>query len=110
MESGFVRVAKVSEIELGKTKKVSIQDLFVLIVNANGHFYAIDSFCSHYGGDLSEGTLQGNIITCPVHKARFDVTTGEVVSPPAEPLGRENIENLATYLLRIENQEIFIKN
>ena len=109
VESGFIRVADTSEIEAGKTKKVTVDGMGVLIVNVEGKFYAIDSLCTHYGGDLSEGILQGKILTCPVHGARFDVTDGRVVSPPTETLGRSEIENLTAYPLRIENQSIFIK-
>ncbi len=71
--------------------------------------YAIDSIFPHYGGDLSEGILQGKILTCPVHGAKFDVTDGKVVSPPIEALGRPDIENLTAYPSRIENQSILIK-
>jgi nitrite reductase/ring-hydroxylating ferredoxin subunit len=53
--------------------------------------------------------LEGKILTCPIHGAKFDVTDGKVVSPPIEPLDRPEIENLPTYPLRIENQDIFIK-
>ncbi|MGD6807227.1 MAG: Rieske (2Fe-2S) protein, partial [Candidatus Bathyarchaeia archaeon] len=73
MESGFIRVADISEIETGKTKKVRVGDIEVLLVNVEGNFYAIDTLCTHYGGDLSEGKLEGNILTCPVHGAKFDV-------------------------------------
>lgn len=109
MESGFVRVATISDIGVGKMKKVTIEEGEVLIVNVNGNFYAVDSVCTHFGGDLSEGKLEGNIVTCPVHKARFDVTSGKVVSPPTEALERPDIENLSTYLMKIENQDIMIK-
>jgi len=109
LESGFVRVAYTSEIEVGKTKKVTADDIQILIVNVDGKFYAVDSLCTHYGGDLSEGKLEGKILTCPIHGAKFDVVDGKVVSPPTEPLDRPEIENLPTYPLRVENQEIFIK-
>jgi|SRR5665647_304615 len=109
MESGYVRVASTKDIELGKMKKVILEDKAVLIVNFEGVYYAVDIVCTHYGGDLSEGSLEGYIITCPVHKARFDVTTGKVISPPAEALDRPDIENLPTYSLKIINQEILIK-
>lgn len=109
LESGFIRVADTSELKAGKTKKVTVEGIDVLIVNVEGKFYAIGSICPHYGGDLSEGTMQGKILTCPVHGARFDVTDGNVVSPPIEALGRPDIENLTAYPSRIEYQSILIK-
>lgn len=111
MESGFVRIASTLEIAVGKMKKITVTDnpLPILIVNVEGRFYAVEGLCTHYGGDLSEGTVEGKILTCPVHGAKFDVTTGKVVSPPVEPLDHPEIENLPILPLRIENQEIFVK-
>ncbi len=109
MDSGFVYAAKASEIAAGKTMKLPLGDFGVLIANVEGEFYAVDALCTHYGGDLSEGKLDGKILTCPVHGSKFDITTGKVVSPPTEPLGRPEIENLITYPLKLEKDEIYIK-
>ena len=109
METGYVRVADTKDFEVGKMKKITLEDRAILIVNFEGGYFAVDTICTHYGGDLSEGTLEGKIITCPVHKARFDVTTGKVISPPIEALDRPDIENLPTFSLKILNQEILIK-
>jgi 3-phenylpropionate/trans-cinnamate dioxygenase ferredoxin subunit len=107
--SGFVYAAKASEISAGKTKKLPLGDFGVLIANVDGSFYAVDALCTHYGGDLSAGTLQGKILTCPVHGAKFDVRDGKVVSPPNQPLDRPIIENLITYPLKVENGEVYVK-
>ena len=109
MDSGFVYAVKTSDITPGKTLKLPLGDFGVLIVNVEGKFYAVDALCTHYGGDLSAGTLQGKILTCPVHGSKFDVTDGKVVSPPIQPLDRPVIENLITYTLKVENDEIYIK-
>jgi len=109
VESGCVRVAGKSEIVLGKMKKVTLNGKEVLIANVNGYYYAVGSECTHFGGDLSEGVLEGNVVTCPNHKAKFDVTSGKVVSPPAEALSRPDIEDLPTYLVKIDNQNIMVK-
>ena len=63
-------------------KKISVQGKEILIANVNGSFYAIGNACTHEWGDLSAGTLEGNFVTCPRHKSKFDVTTGKVVSQP----------------------------
>lgn len=109
MESGFVRVAGKSEIAVGKMKKVTLDDKEILITNVNGAYYAVSNECTHFGGDLSQGILEGNIVTCPNHKSKFDVTTGKVVSPPTEALSRPDIEDLPTYLVKVENQDIMMK-
>jgi nitrite reductase/ring-hydroxylating ferredoxin subunit len=109
MEPGYVHAAGKSEIEIGKMKKVTLGEVEVLIVNVNGSYYAVGSECTHYGGDLSQGVLEGKVVTCPNHQAKFDVTTGKVVSPPAEPLDRPNIEDLPTYLVKVEERDILVK-
>ena len=55
----------------------------VLIANLDGRFYAIGSVCTHIGGPLEKGKLEGQVITCPWHGSQFDVTDGKVVSGPA---------------------------
>jgi 3-phenylpropionate/trans-cinnamate dioxygenase ferredoxin subunit len=109
VETGFVRVADKSEIGIGKMKKVAVNDKEVLIANVHGTYYAIDGICTHFGGNLSEGTLEGNVVTCPNHQSKFDVTTGKVVSPPAEALGRPDIEDLPTYLVKVVDQDVMVK-
>ena len=59
--------------------------------------------------DLSEVVLENNIVTCQNHKARFDVTTGKVVSPPLEPLDLPDIEDLPKYLVKVYNQDTRVK-
>jgi nitrite reductase/ring-hydroxylating ferredoxin subunit len=109
MESDYVHAAGKSEIAVGKMKKVTLEEVAVLIVNVNGNYYAVSNECTHFGGDLSEGVLDGNVVTCPNHKAKFDVTTGKVVSPPAEALSRPNIEDLTTYSVKVEEDAILIR-
>ena len=109
MESKYVRVAVKSEIEVGKMKKVVLDDNDILIANVNGKYYAVDNTCTHLGGNLSEGVLEGNVVTCPNHRAKFDVTTGKVVSAPAEALGRPDIEDLQTHVAKVEDQYIMVK-
>lgn len=103
MESGYVRIADKSEIPIGKTKKVAAQDIEILVANVNGSFYAIGNMCTHASGDHSQGTLEGNIITCPKHKSKFDVTTGKVVSPPQN--GAISPKDTRRTILPCENQK-----
>jgi nitrite reductase/ring-hydroxylating ferredoxin subunit len=104
-----VRVAGASEIQEGKMKKVTLDGNELIIVNVAGKYYAVSGMCTHFGGDLSEGVLEGKVVTCPNHKASFDVTTGKVVSPPTEALGRPDIEDLPTFLLKVVDKDIFVK-
>ena len=109
MDSDFIRVASASEIQEGKMKKVTLDGNEILIANVAGKYYAVSGMCTHFGGDLSEGVLEGKVVTCPNHKASFDVTTGKVVSPPTEALGHPDIEDLPTFLLKVIDKGVFVK-
>ena len=80
--SGWLEVANVHEIPLGTLKHVEVNDREIAIANVNGNFYTIDDRCGHASARLSSGGLGGNIVTCPLHGAQFDVTTGKKLSEP----------------------------
>ena len=108
MESGYVKVAVKSEIPIGKMKMVKLGDKEVLIANVNGNYYAINNRCTHAGTDISQGTLEGNVVECPKHHAKFDVTTGKVVSPPKVAFFHPKIQDEPSYQVRIENEDIMV--
>jgi nitrite reductase/ring-hydroxylating ferredoxin subunit/hemoglobin-like flavoprotein len=72
-----------SEVAAGQIKLVRVGQENVAVFNVDGKFFATQEACTHQGGPLSEGTLEGNCVTCPIHGSRFDVTTGAVVRGPA---------------------------
>ena len=109
MESGYVRVAGNAEVPVGKMKAVKLEDKEILIANVNGNYYAIGNRCTHAGGDLSQGVLEGNVVTCPKHHAKFDVTTGKVVSHPKIGFLHPKAKDEPTYQVRVENGNIMIK-
>jgi 3-phenylpropionate/trans-cinnamate dioxygenase ferredoxin subunit len=80
----------------------------VLISNINGVYYAISSVCTHMGGDLSKGKLEGSTVICPRHKAKFDVTTGAVVSPPSVLFMHPKINAEPAYPVKVEGKDILI--
>ena len=109
MESGYVRVAGKAEIPVGKMKAVKAALHEILIANVNGVYYAIGNVCAHMGGDLSKGVLEGNVVTCPKHRAKFDVTTGKVVSHPQMRLFHPKASDEPTYQVKVENEDIMLK-
>jgi NAD(P)H-dependent nitrite reductase small subunit len=78
----FVTVAKVGELEPGRGKTVTVNDVPVALFNADGKYYAIHDTCCHRGGPLGEGTLDGLAVSCPWHGWEFDVTTGQCLTNP----------------------------
>ena len=64
-------------------KEVEFDGESICVVNIEGKYYAIGSICTHEGGPLADGTLEGYEVECPWHGSKFDVRTGEVTNPPA---------------------------
>lgn len=90
MSNTVVQVIRTDEVAPGGMKAVEANGREVVICNCGGSFYAIDRRCGHMNGPLDMGTLDGSLLTCPMHCARFDVTTGESLSGPVPPyLGDE---------------------
>jgi 3-phenylpropionate/trans-cinnamate dioxygenase ferredoxin component len=101
-------VAKTDDIPEGTIKIVSIQDKELIVVNYEGNFYAINRRCTHMGGDLSIGKLEGKIVTCPRHGSRFDVTTGVSISGPRIGFLKLKTKNEPSYQVKVENGSIKI--
>ena len=77
-----------------------------MISNIEGKFYAVNNICTHAGGDLSKGKLEGKIITCPNHHAKFDVTTGKCVSGTKIGFIRLKANDEPVYELKIEGNSL----
>ena len=106
----FEKVAETHEISPGQMKAVKFGAEEILLANINGVYYAIKNVCTHEGGNLSKGTLQGNIVTCSKHKAQFDVTTGKVVSPPTILFMHPKINNELSYTVKVEGTAILLEH
>lgn len=83
----WVKVAPVDDFPAQTWKVVDVQGVMVAVFNVGGEYYAIEDVCTHDGSTLTGGKLEGDVIECPRHGARFSVRTGEVMAPPAyEPV------------------------
>src|SRR5574337_2091091 len=102
MSQEFVPVLKTKDLATGKMKTVNFGGDIVCIINLGGNFYAINNICTHEGGPLDEGIIDGFEVECPWHGARFDIRTGEVKSPPAE-------QPVSTYQVKIQGDDIWIR-
>ena len=89
----FVRVASRAELPPGARMLAEVDGRPIAVFNIDGRFYAIDDVCTHDGGPLAEGELDGVEIRCPRHGARFDVRTGKALCLPAfEPVTTHRVE------------------
>jgi nitrite reductase/ring-hydroxylating ferredoxin subunit len=77
-------VLRASDIPSGTCKTGIVDGEEIAVFNVDGRLYAVQATCTHMGGQLCEGALWGEIVTCPWHGSEFNVRTGEVVTGPAE--------------------------
>jgi 3-phenylpropionate/trans-cinnamate dioxygenase ferredoxin subunit len=80
----YIAVAQRSEVPDGSVRCVDVEGRKIALFHMGGNFYAIDDTCSHMGGSLSEGEIDGDEVVCPWHGAHFEIRTGEAASPPAD--------------------------
>jgi 3-phenylpropionate/trans-cinnamate dioxygenase ferredoxin subunit len=87
--SSWTRVCSQSELLPGEYKVLEVDGVQAAIFNLDGDIYAIEDVCTHDGGELTGGELDGAAIECPRHGARFDIRTGAALCPPAyEPTAK----------------------
>jgi 3-phenylpropionate/trans-cinnamate dioxygenase ferredoxin component len=103
MDSGDamkMMVCLTSDLSPGKMINVDILGHTVMVVNVDGEFHAMDGICSHGFADLSRGRLDGFVVECPRHFARYDVRTGKVIRGPVDAEGRAY--DLRSYPVTVE--------
>ncbi len=99
---GFQAVAKAAEIPAGEMKLVDLDGDKVVVANVDGTFLAFGNACTHVGGPLDEGDLDGRKVTCPWHASVFDITSGEPLEGPAE-------ESIPIYEVEVAGGEIRVR-
>ncbi len=95
----FVWVLKAGELVPGEMKVVTVAGTEVVLTEVDGKLCAFRNLCPHEEGPLSEGTLEGKIVTCPWHFSRFDVTTGEIIDGVTD-------DNLTIYEVRLSGDNV----
>jgi len=99
-----MRAIRTDEIAPGGMKTVELDGHEIVVCNSGGTYYAIERRCGHMNAPLEMGTLDGTVVTCAMHCAQFDVTTGKALCGPVPAdMGNESPPPmLAAYLQRID--------
>lgn len=98
----FTRLMKEEDIPLGEARAHEIsQGEWVAVFHTPDGFFAIDDVCSHGYAALSEGTLRGDVVTCPRHGGKVNVKTGM-------PAGFPVAAPVKSYPLKVEDGDIFV--
>jgi NADPH-dependent 2,4-dienoyl-CoA reductase/sulfur reductase-like enzyme/nitrite reductase/ring-hydroxylating ferredoxin subunit len=95
------RVAGAHDLDDGQMTTVLVGGKKVLLAKVNGRFYATAARCPHWGGTLPEGTLSGPRLLCPLHKATFDVRSGDLLEPPA-------LDGIAAFRVRVDGDDVYV--
>ena len=98
---GLKKVLSVNELPKGKGKQITIDGKVLALFNIDGKFYCIDGKCTHKGGPLWEGEVNGNVVVCPWHGSKFDIVTGEVKEGPAS-------KKVSTYIVKVSGKDILV--
>jgi len=98
----FVSVAKIEDVPPGRMIWVAVDRQRVVLANVDGVFYALRDVCGHKNAPLSRGRLDGCLIECPLHFAKFDVRTGKLVDGPVSA-------DVPTYEVRVADGCVFLK-
>jgi len=99
---GFVRVASVAEVPDPSRKVFEVEERFVVVFHVLGEWHALDDCCTHDGGLLGEGDLEGFTIICPRHGARFDIRTGAAKTMPA-------VHATAYHEVKVVGEDVYIR-
>ena len=81
--SDWIDVDAVENLPEGSVSLLDVDGIEVAVFNIGGRYHAIEDICSHDGGTLADGEVEGFEIECPRHGARFDLRSGKVTAPPA---------------------------
>ncbi len=96
-------VAPAASIADGDYAQIEIDTQLIAVFNIHGTFYAIDDLCTHDGGELAGGAIEGDVVICPRHGARFCLRTGAALTPPA-------YEPVRTYETRVNEGIVEIRS
>jgi nitrite reductase/ring-hydroxylating ferredoxin subunit len=103
MGEDLIKIGETKDIQPSQMKAVDVNGERVCVANVEGKYYAIGNVCTHVGGPLAEGKLEGFEVECPWHGSKFDVRTGKVVRPPA-------MREEPTYEVKVEDNNVLIKS
>ncbi|HET7264490.1 MAG TPA: non-heme iron oxygenase ferredoxin subunit [bacterium] len=96
-----VKVTQASRVVPGTGVVVDAAGQAIAVFNVGGTYYAIANACTHRGGPLGEGRLDGTTVTCPWHGSQFDVTSGQVRRGPAQ-------QPVVSYPVRVQGDDVLV--
>ncbi len=101
LEHRFHKIATLNEILPDEKLFIEINGMEIVVININGELFAIGDKCTHDGGPLGDGIIEGYQIVCPRHGARFDVRNGRALTLPA-------VKDTPSYPVKIDGNDVLL--
>ena len=105
-----------SDLAVGKQMAIKLEDKTILLFHLESGFFAIQNRCTHLFKSMTKGkVIDGCRIQCPLHRAEFDIKSGEVVKWANFPPGVQLMnalrpeKALTTYPVTIENGQVSVE-
>jgi 3-phenylpropionate/trans-cinnamate dioxygenase ferredoxin subunit len=111
----FTEVSKIDELKNGTMKAANLAGRQILLARVGDKYYAVDNLCPHMKGNLSQGKLEGTVVTCPLHSSQFDISNGQVVrwlkGGLISKVGKaiKPSKDLTVYNVKIEDGEVLVE-
>jgi 3-phenylpropionate/trans-cinnamate dioxygenase ferredoxin subunit len=99
----WVDVAPVGDLVPGQWQTVDVDDVLIAVFNVAGEYYAIEDVCTHDYECLTGGDVEGEVIVCPRHGAKFSIKTGAALTAPA-------YEAVATFPVRVHEGKVQVRD
>ena len=105
LDKKWIKAAALHELKAGAPKIIDTNGGRIALIKVEGTdagIYAIEDVCTHDDGPVAEGPVEGCVIECPRHGAKFDVKTGAVICMPA-------VTPIRTFPVRVNGPNIEIE-
>lgn len=97
----FHRTFQAADLAPGEVRHVEVGDKEIAVFNLDGAFFATSDRCTHMRARLSDGYVTGGVVECPLHFGKFDIKTGQPLSPPCKVA-------LSTYQVEIRDGAVWL--
>ena len=97
----FVKVGRVADVPAGGRETFEVDGRHIAVFRLEDGFHAIEDICTHDGGPLGEGEVEGDVVVCPRHGARFSIRTGAALSLPA-------FVPVETFPVRVDGEDLML--
>jgi 3-phenylpropionate/trans-cinnamate dioxygenase ferredoxin subunit len=104
----FVKALETSSLPVGAMTHVVVKGKDILIANVDSTYYAISNKCTHLGGSLSKGKIEGTIVICPNHGSSFDLTSGQPCTNAKIAFLTMKVKPVKCYSVKVQGDSIMI--